>query len=246
MFETFLIQPIYNVFIYLIGIMPGGSVGLAIIVLTLLIRALFYPAFTASIRTQMGMQAVQGELDEINKLHKDNSEERAKQTMALYTKHKVRPFSGFLALLVQIPVFIALYFAFFREGLPKIATHLLYSFVPAPGVVQVDFFGLMNLLSPHNILLAGIVAGLQYGVAYLSLGRMTRSASPVQPEKQAAQKIQQQMMLYFLPGLMGVVSYSLPAAVGLYFATTNLASLGQEWIIRRQNNPKNKLSIEYK
>jgi len=238
MFETILIQPIYNVFIFLIGIMPGGNVGLAIVALTLLIRALFYPAFAASIRTQMGMQAIQGELDDINKQYKDNPEERAKKTMALYTEHKVRPFSGFLALFVQIPVFIALYFAFFHEGLPNIATHLLYSFVHAPNVVDVHFFGLVNLLSPHNIALAILVAALQYGVARLSLGRMSQSSPSVQPEKQAAQKLQQQMMLYFLPGLMGVVSYSLPAAVGLYFSTTNIASLGQEWIIRGQNNSK--------
>ena len=236
MFQTILTQPIYNVFVFLIGVMPGGSVGLAIIALTLLIRALFYPAFTASIRTQMGMQAVQGELDEINKLYagKEKAEERAKKTMELYKEHKVRPFAGFLALLIQIPVFIALYWAFFREGLPHIASHLLYPFVHTPPVVQVDFFGLMNLLSPHNILLAVLVAGLQFGVARLSLGRMVSASPALAPEKQAAQKLQQQMMLYFLPCLMGVVSYSLPAAVGLYFSTTNLVSLGQEWLIRRQ------------
>lgn len=72
MFETLLIQPIYNVFVYLIGIMPGGDVGFAIILLTLLMRILFYPAFTASIRTQMGMQAIQGDVDEINTKYKDD------------------------------------------------------------------------------------------------------------------------------------------------------------------------------
>ena len=238
MFETLLIQPIYNLFIFLIGVMPGGSVGLAIMVLTLFIRIVFYPAFAASIRTQMGMQAVQGELDEINKQYKDNQEERAKKTMELFTVHKIRPLSGFLALFVQIPVFIALYYAFFREGLPKIATHLLYSSVHAPALVDTQFFGLMNLLSPHNIALAALVAVFQYGVARLSLGRMKKGASPLPPEKQQAQKLQGQMMLYFLPGLMGVVSYSMPAAVGLYFATTNLISMGQEWIIRRQLGSK--------
>jgi membrane protein insertase Oxa1/YidC/SpoIIIJ len=58
--------------------MPGGDVGLAIITLTILVRAVFYPAFAASIRTQMGMQAAQAELDEINKKYKDNAEERAR------------------------------------------------------------------------------------------------------------------------------------------------------------------------
>ena len=67
MFETFFIQPIYNGFIFLIGVMPQGDVGLAIIALTIVVRAVFYPAFTASIRTQGGMQAIQGPLDEKKK-----------------------------------------------------------------------------------------------------------------------------------------------------------------------------------
>jgi YidC/Oxa1 family membrane protein insertase len=235
MFETFLTQPIYNGFIYLISIMPGGDVGFAIILMTLIMRILFYPAFTASIRTQMGMQAIQGEVDEINTTYKDKPEERARRTMALFKEHKIRPFSGFLALLVQIPVFIALYFAFFKEGLPNIATDLLYSFVQAPALVDTMFLGFVNLLTPHNIILSLLVGGLQYGVVMLSLGRMQQAGKkPLAPEKEMAQKMQKYLMLYFLPALMAVVSYSLPAAAGLYFATTNLLSLGQEWIIRRQ------------
>ena len=132
MFGTILINPLYNVFIFLIGIMPGGDVGLAIIVMTLVVRAVFYPAFTASIRTQMGMQEAQAELDEINKKYKDNSDEKAKRTMELFKERNIRPLAGFVALLVQIPIFIALYYAFFREGLPHIATNILYSFVQAP------------------------------------------------------------------------------------------------------------------
>lgn len=235
MFTTILIQPIYNVFIYLVGVMPGGDVGLAIIAVTISIRALFYPAFASSIRTQMGMQAIQGEVDEINKTYKDNAEERAKRTMALFKENKVKPFSGFLALLVQIPVFIALYYAFFHEGLPKVATNMLYSFVHVPDVINTTFLGLVNLLSSHNIFLALLVGGLQYSIVYFSLAR-TKAATkvPRAPEKEIAQKMQQQMMLYFLPALMVVMTYSFPAAVGLYFATTNLISLGQEFLIRKQ------------
>ena len=76
MFETILIAPLYNAFIFLIGIMPGGSVGLAIIAMTIVVRAVFYPAFSASIRTQMAMAAIQGDLDEINKKYKDYYREK--------------------------------------------------------------------------------------------------------------------------------------------------------------------------
>jgi YidC/Oxa1 family membrane protein insertase len=235
MFQTILLQPIYNVFVLLIGIMPGGDVGLAIIALTLIIRAVFYPAFSASIRTQMGMQRVQGELDEINKKYKDNADEKAKHTMALFKENKIRPFGSLLALLIQLPVFFALSYTFFREGLPHIASQLLYSGVPVPSQVNVEFFGVLNLLTPHNILLALLVGILQYFVASLSLSRMNSSPkASLSKDKAAALQMQQQMMRYALPAMMCVLAYSLPAAVGLYFSTTNLVSLGQEWLIRRE------------
>lgn len=233
MFGTILINPLYNVFIFLIGIMPGGDVGLAIIVMTLVVRAVFYPAFTASIRTQMGMQEAQAELDEINKKYKDNSDEKAKRTMELFKERNIRPLAGFVALLVQIPIFIALYYAFFREGLPHIATNILYSFVQAPPTVNLEFLGFLNLLSPHNIPLSLVVGALQYAVVRLSVMR-SKPSPHLAPEKAQAQAMQQNLMLYFMPALYVVLCYSLPAAAGLYFATTNVISLGQEMLIRRQ------------
>lgn len=235
MFETFLIKPLYNAFIFLIGVAPSGDVGLAIIIMTIIVRAVFYPAFTASIRTQMGMQAVQGEIDEINTKFKDNPDEKAKRTMQLFKDKKIRPFAGFVAILVQIPIFIALYYAFFREGLPHIATNLLYSFVPAPATVNVEFLGFLNLLSTHNVILAAVVGGLQYLVVHVSLLR-TKSGpqATLAPQKAQAQAMQQNMMLYFMPVLYAVITYSLPAAAGLYFGVGNLISLGQEFLIRHQ------------
>jgi YidC/Oxa1 family membrane protein insertase len=237
MFQTLLVQPAYNLFILLIGFMPGGDVGLAIIALTLLIRVVFYPAFSASIRTQMGMQRVQGELDEINTTYKDNADEKAKRTMALFKEHKIRPFGALLALLIQLPVFLALSYTFFREGLPKIATNLLYSGVSVPAHINFEFLGVLNLLATHNILLALIVAALQWGVASLSLARMNtapKTALNKNKDKEAALQMQQQMMRYALPVMMGVLAYLFPSAMGLYLSTMAVISLGQEWLIRRQ------------
>lgn len=235
MFETILIKPLYNAFIFLIGVMPAGDVGLAIIVMTIIVRAVFYPAFSASIRTQMGMAAIQGDLDEINKKYKDNPDEKAKRTMELFKEKKVRPFAGFVAILVQIPIFIALYYALIREGLPHVATRLLYSFVHVPAVVNLNFLGFLNLLAPHNIILALVVAALQYAVVRLSLMRTKKaSTTPLAPEKAQAQAMQQNLMLYAMPTLYIFIVYSFPAAAGLYFAVSNLFSLGQEFVIRRE------------
>ncbi len=234
MFQTILTQPLYNGFIFLIGIMPGGDVGLAILALTLVIRAVFYPAFAAQIRTTMGMQAIQGEIDDINKKYKDNPEEKGKQTMELFKRNKVSPFGSIVPLLIQIPIFIALYFTFFHTALPTINTALLYSFVKVPSVITIHFLGLLDLTSKSNVVMTLIVGILQFLVMHFSLGRVAKSAKNLSEEKLAAQKMQQRMMLYVLPAVIAAVSYSLPAAVGLYFAAGSLISLGQEWLIRRE------------
>src|SRR3989338_10027129 len=152
MFETFLVQPIYNIFIALVGMVPQGDAGLAIIALTLIMRLVLYPVFTASIRTQMGMTAMQSDVELIKEKHKDDKEALAREQVALFKKHKVNPLAGFGALFIQLAVIIALYYALFNEGFPVINTELLYSFVHAPAAVSTGFFGMLDLLTPHHIL----------------------------------------------------------------------------------------------
>ncbi len=231
MFTTILVQPIYNLFVFLLGLMPHGDAGLAIVALTLIMRAVLYPVFTASIRTQMGMQAMQPELDQAEEKHKNDKETLTRVRMELLKKHKVNPFAGFGALIIQLVVLIALYFALFREGFPVINTELLYGFVHAPAAVSTNFFGLIDLLASHHIILSLIVAATQYLAILLTL---RRTPSPTNPDKEAAHKLQSGLMLYFMPALMAVVSYTFPAAVGLYFVTSNLVSLGQELILKHQ------------
>ena len=239
MFETLLIQPLYNLFVFLVGILPFGDVGFAILIITLIVRAVFYPVFTASIRTQMGMQAAQGELNTINDKYKDKPEERIRRTQELFKKYNIRPFMGFFALIVQFAVFIALYFALFREGFPEIDTSLLYSFVSVPHAVGTSFLGVLDLLASRDIILAIIVAGSQYLAIRLTLARTNNTPSSAAGQQAAAQAMQQKLMLYFLPALMGVVSYTFPNAVGLYFVASNLISLAQEWWVMHQRKTQN-------
>lgn len=235
MFQLLLTQPLYNGFIYLIGIVPHGDVGFAIIALTFVIRFLFYPIFASQIRTTMGMQAMQGELEVIKEKYKDDQTEIGKQTMGLYKKYKVNPLSLILSLVIQIPIFIALYYAFFHTKLPAINTALLYSFVHAPAAVNVRFLGLVDLTLAHNIFIVVLVAILQFCVMYLSVSRTNKTAAKhLSQEKLAAQKLQQKITLYMMPALIASISWGLPAAVGLYFASGSLVSLGQEFLIRRQ------------
>jgi YidC/Oxa1 family membrane protein insertase len=236
MFTTVLVQPIYNLFVFLLGVMPQGDAVLAIVAMTLIMRAVLYPIFTSSIRTQMGMQAMQPELDAAEEKYKDNKEALTRERMALLKKYKVNPFAGFGALVIQLVVLIALYFALFREGFPVIKEALLYGFVHAPAQISTTFFGLVDLMAPHHIVLALLVGLSQYLAIRLTL---RRTPSPTKPEKEAAHRMQSHMMLYFMPLLMAVVSYTFPAAVGVYFVTGNLVSLFQEWMLMPRKPKQN-------
>lgn len=237
MFETLLVQPIYNLFVAVAGVVPNHDAGLAIIVLTFIIRIVLYPVFTASIRTQMGMAAMQPELEALKDKYKNDKEAQARAQMELFRKHKVNPLSGIGTLIIQLAVMIALYFAIFREGFPTVDASLLYSFVKAPEAVATDFFGLVNLLEPHHVLLALLVGLTQYFAIRLTVSR-TPNTHPKGSDKETVQRMQQNLMLYMMPLVMMVTSYFFAAAVGIYFVASNVFSLGQEWLIRRSLEAK--------
>ena len=232
MFQTFLVQPIYNAFVYLVGHMPFGDVGFAIIAITIIMRVVLYPVFTASIRTQMGMQAMQPELDQVTERYKNDKEALTRERIALLKKYKVNPFAAIVALAIQLTVIIALYFALFNEGFPEINRELLYAFVPPPETISTNFFGLLDLLTPQHLVLALLVGLSQYVAIRLTLKR-TPVAQNLTSDKAQMHRMQQQLMLYMMPALMAVFSYFFAGAVGLYFLAGNILSVGQEWLIRR-------------
>ncbi|MEK7068241.1 MAG: YidC/Oxa1 family membrane protein insertase [Patescibacteria group bacterium] len=233
MFETILVKPIYNAFILLTGLMPGSDAGLAIIAVTILMRIVLYPVFTSAIRTQLGMAAMQPELESIKEKYANNREQLAREQMALFKRYKVNPLSGIASFAVQLVVMLALYFALFREGFPAVDQDLLYSFVHAPAVISTTFFGLIDLLTPNHLILSVLVALSQFAAIKLTL-RRTPSQKSLTAEKAQVQRMQQNLLLYFMPGLMGVFSFFFPGAVGLYFLASNLLSLGQEWLIKHK------------
>lgn len=235
-FTTVLIEPIYNAFVALITFMPGHDAGLAIIALTILIRIIFLPAFSQALKTQHGMRRVEPELEAIKEKYKSDKQEQARQSMELFRKHGIKPFATFFSLLIQLPIFIALYAVFLREGFPELASHLLYAATPLPEFVQVVFLGFLDLTVSKNVLLALVVAGVQLVQSRLSLGTL-KPTEGIKPEKAQMLAIQRQM-LYMIPVVMGVVAYTAPAAAGLYLLTNAVISLLQELLVRRQIEAK--------
>ena len=109
-FHTILYVPIYNILIYLVGLIPHGDVGLALIGVVLLVRLVILPFSLSMVHTQKAMQLITPQIKEIQEKYKDDKEVLAKETFALYKKYKINPFASILTMFIQIPVLFTLYF----------------------------------------------------------------------------------------------------------------------------------------
>src|SRR3989338_4616393 len=129
--NTFLYQPLLNALAFLVSIIPGGDVGIAVIILTVLVKVVLFPLSQKSIESQAAMSLLAPELEKIKKSGA-SKEEQARLTFELYKKHKTNPFSGCLLVLLQIPIIFAIYFVFFK-GI-NFESGLIYSFIHPPEI----------------------------------------------------------------------------------------------------------------
>ncbi|MBY0110908.1 YidC/Oxa1 family membrane protein insertase [Patescibacteria group bacterium] len=232
-FHDVLYVPIYNLLVYLTGVLPGGDAGLAVVAVTLVVKVVTLPLTVAAIRTQKAMKAIEPEFKELREKYKDDKETQAREMFALYKKHNVKPFASILAILIQIPVLIALFWVFQNESLSQVAVPLLYSFVPVPEVISTMFLGLLPVAGA-SITLAIIAAITQFAHAYVAIPvppKPTGSApATMQEEFGRAMALQ---MRFMLPLIIGFVAFT-SGAIALYFITSNLFTLLQELLISRK------------
>jgi len=232
-FYIILYQPLFNSLIVLYNYLPGHDFGVAIIFLTIIIRVILYPISIKAVNSQRSLQKLQPQLQEIQKKYKDNREKQAKETLELYKKEKINPFSGILVSLIQIPILIALYRVFWEGLNPKELT-AIYSFIANPGLINPLFLHIINLAKP-NIVFA-VIAGL---VQYFQTKMLMPAISHKKPEKDKTadfSQIMQKQMLYVLPIFTIVILINLPSALGLYWIISGLFSIGQQYLIFKKND----------
>ncbi len=226
---TVFYEPLYNGLIFLVQAFPIHSVGIAVILLTLLVKIILFPLAQKSIKSQVEMKKIEPFIEKIKKDFPNNKEEQARKTMALYKEHKINPFSGCLVLLIQIPIIFALY-KVFMNGIHS-PEGVLYSFVHLPETFSTMFLGAdLTGKSIGLAILAGASQFLQAHVASASLTPATDEKS----FKNDFMKSMQFQMKYILPVFIAIVSYTLASAVALYWVTSNLFTVGQEYIIRKK------------
>lgn len=211
LFNTWLYQPILEALIFIYKSIAFHDLGIAIVLLTVFIRFLLLPLFHHGTKDQTKIQRLQPLVKKIQQDHKDDKEKQTRALLDLYKEHCINPFSGILLLIVQLPILIALYQVFLK-GLSNAVFD------------NYKFLSLIDL-SQKNFLITFLAILAQY-----FQGRMMM---PKAGTCQAAADRANQAMLYIGPAMTLFILSSLPSAIGLYWLTSSLFSLGQQVFINK-------------
>ena len=193
--------------------------GIAIILLTILVRVLFWPLTHKSTVGMKKMQEIQPLMKEIQAKYKDNPQRLQQETWALYKEKKVNPMSSCLPMLIQIPVFIALF------NVLRSAVELRYA----------PFLWIADLSEPEALFASWFPFG---GLNILPILMAATMALQSALTPSTGDKNQQKMMMVFMPIMMLVMFYSFPSALSLYWTLSQVFSIVQMWLIRRKTAEK--------
>ena len=229
-----LVRPLFNLLVGITDLLPTHNVGLAIILVTIVVRLILLPPSLHQVRgaarTQEKMKAVQEKLKDIQLKHKDDKAKQAEATMQAYRAAGINPAAGCLPLLVQLPILIALY-RVFLAGIGPDTYHYLYSGVTAPTHIQNIFLGLS--LTEPSLLLGAIAGALQF----ILMRYASPAAAPANPgaSEETAQMMQsmQRNMMYIFPVMTVFIALQLPAALSLYWVTSTVLAILQQYGIKK-------------
>jgi len=256
-FDLIVVQPIFNLLLFIYNFV--GDFGVAIIILTIIIRFALFPLVKKQMRQTKAMRAVQPEIKAIKKRTKGDRMAESQATMALYKKHGIKPMSSILTLLIQLPIFMAVFFVIrnWDHYLNNFTYEFLNGFMNIPTMIAEHakpyLFGVVDLsqwpmgedgLQWALVALAVFAAGLQFF--------QTRQLQPTKTDKKDKKKFREYMkdaaagkdidqsemtqsmtsgMMYFMPIMMFVIAMNLPGAVVLYYATQAAVAVGQQYFL---------------
>jgi len=230
--ETILniLKPIQSGIEYVIVFLYNNVVsnyGIVIILLTIIVRLVLTPLTITQARSMAKMQRMQPQLKEIQNKYKDDKAKLQQETMAFYKKNNVNPLGGCLPLLLQLPIFFALFQALRNPseivtdviGTPFISTYMIGSIkniivnIPNPNF---NFLWLnLNQRDPYFILVILMVVTM-----FISTKMTTTDPK-------------QKFISYIMPVVFGAISWQFPSGILVYWVTTNVWSIGQQWLVNK-------------
>lgn len=258
MFDTLIVQPIFNALMLLYSIIPGGDFGVAIILFTILVRFALYPLVKRQLHQTKLMRKMQPELAKIKKLANGNKQVEAMQQMELYKRFGIKPFRSILILLIQLPIFIAIFqviqiISLHRERLGEFLYQPVQNLPAiAPIVENPDSFnhtmlGFIDLTKSAFsstgvdiaiLALALISAVTQYVMSKQTMPTnktpkkfreiMSEAASGKEADPSEMSAVMTNSMIKFMPIMMFFIMVSVPGALALYYTISNLVATAQQ------------------
>ena len=223
----------------------GASWLLSIIGLTLVIRAALIPLFVKQIKSSRNMQLIQPKVRELQKKYGHDRERLAQETMQLYKDAGTNPFASCLPILVQMPIFLALFRMLDKasrrgEGSGILTDELARQFGNAKlfGTIPISETFWANATGGGNIaviLVALVLVLAMTGTTFLTQRQLMAKNMPAEALNGPYAQ-QQKMLLYVLPVVFGVSGVAFPIGVLIYWTTSNLWTMGQQFYVIR-NNP---------
>ncbi len=183
------------------------SYGLAIIIMTIVIKMLLYPLSVKQMRSLKITQKLQPKIKEVQERYKKDPQKAQMAVMEIYKQYGANPLSGCLPLLIQMPILIALYQSLYKT---KFTEHAAFIWIP-------------TLNNPDPFFIMPVLAG----VTTWAVSRMTTNM----------QDQTQKTMLYVMPMFIGFITYKLPSGLGLYWVVSNIVQVIQQYFINRQPLP---------
>lgn len=265
LFDTVVVQPIFNLLVLIYSVVPFADFGIALIIVTIIIRFLMWPLVKKQLHQTKAMRKIQPELARIKKKSKGNKQLEGMQMLELYKKHNINPFRSIGILLIQLPIFIALYRVIqvftlhrdeiakwtydFLEGIPRIA-----AIIEDPSQFNEKLLGFIDLtqhaisqegISIVLIILALIASFTQYTVSKQispQTGETKRfrdiladAGEGKEPDQAEMNAAMMGKMMKFMPIMMFFIMINLPGALALYFTISNLLAAAQQHYILNQD-----------
>jgi YidC/Oxa1 family membrane protein insertase len=245
-----LIKLFESILVFIHNQVVGGSWGLAIVGLTVLIRAVLVPLTLKQFRSMQELQRLAPELKALQEKYKDDKQRQQQEIMSFYREHKVNPFASCLPLLLQLPVFIALFYMLRSDlkkhicgeslvsaynslhhtaitsvgGLPTKYIEKTSCQAVAPGSAK--FLFLPDITNKATGVALVVLLALYVGSQLASTVMMSASADPTQ-----------RRLMMALPLFFVIILYRYPAGLLVYWITTNLWTIGQSYFVRRRIGP---------
>lgn len=263
-FELFIVQPIFNLLLFIYSIVPYADFGIAVIIFTIIVRFALWPLVVKQLHQAKAMRKLQPELARIKKASKGNKQLEGMQMLELYKKYEIKPFQSILVLLIQLPIFIALFrvIQVFTTHRGEIA-HFTYPFmqnfetvkhlINNPDSFNKLFLGFMDITQPAFssngvdvvlIVLAGVAAYTQYIISKQTAPQtstkrlrdvLAEAGDGKEPDQSELNAVMMSKMTKLLPFMMFFIMLGLPGALALYYVTSNIFAAIQQHHLLKQD-----------